>query len=276
MNPEKLISFAAAYLRNTPLNLISEAWALEPELVGMRMYDDPLFGFANAQDEYFTRLPGITEANLPMMMTPRQWLPEAKSVISFFVPKAQAVRISNIGGGDPSAPWLHARIEGQTLIIALCKEIAALLQQHGYKAVIPAVDPRFKSAGGEYSQELCGTYTSLWSERHAAYACGLGTFGLSKGLITKKGVAGRFGSIITDLSLPATPPPPGQGVYDSCTFCGACALRCPAGAITVDEGKNHVKCDAYLDIMRDRYRPRYGCGKCQVGVPCESRVPKRR
>lgn len=31
--------------------------------------------------------------------------------------------------------------------------------------------------------------------------CGLGIFGLSKGLITSKGIAGRFGSIVTELQI---------------------------------------------------------------------------
>ena len=34
---------------------------------------------------------------------------------------------------------------------------------------------------------------------HAAYLCGLGTFGLSRGIITKPGMAGRFGSIMKTL-----------------------------------------------------------------------------
>ena len=65
--------------------------------------------------------------------------------------------------------------------------------------------------------------TSLWSERHAAYVCGLRTFGLSKGLITKKGIAGRFTSLITDLPLLADERAY-TDVYEYCTRCGACAV----------------------------------------------------
>jgi len=35
---------------------------------------------------------------------------------------------------------------------------------------------------------------SSWSERHAAYAAGLGTFSLNDALITPKGIAHRLGS----------------------------------------------------------------------------------
>lgn len=66
--------------------------------------------------------------------------------------------------------------------------------------MIPASDPRFESVTkpdpkrGEKWQGV--SYTSNWSERHVAFVCGLGTFGLSKGLITEKGIAGRLGSLI--------------------------------------------------------------------------------
>ena len=272
---DRIATFAREYVAMSPLNLISEDWALDTGLAGLKMYDEPVFGFAAAQDELLLGLPHIKEANLPMMMTPDMWLEGAKTVISFLLPKSAQVRRSNIGGSDPSLAWLHARIEGQFLIKALCQEIAALLQQGGYKAVIPSYDPRFKSTGLRYVEELGGSFTSKWSERHAAYACGLGTFCLSKGVITEKGVAVRFGSIITDLALTPTPPPGGQGIYDNCTLCGACVQRCPAGAITLEGGKDHSKCAVYVDEMKKKYSPRYACGKCQVGVPCEGRIPAR-
>ena len=56
-------------------------------------------------------------------------------------------------------------------------------------------------------------YGSMWSERHVAYVCGLGTFGLSKGIITRRGMAGRFCSLVTELELDADIRPY-QGLYD--------------------------------------------------------------
>ncbi len=49
-------------------------------------------------------------------------------------------------------------------------------------------------------------------------------------------------------------------------------VNCPAKAITLQEGKSHIKCTRYFDTLRERYAPRFGCGKCQVGVPCERKV----
>ena len=114
---------------------------------------------------------------------------------------------------------------------------------------------------------------SRWSERYAAYACGLGTFGLLRGLITEKGMAGRFASIIVTETFE-----PDErkytGVYDYCIKCGACARNCPANAISLKHGKNNIKCNKHVETMKKKYPPRYGCGKCQVGVPCEFRAPR--
>ena len=116
------------------------------------------------------------------------------------------------------------------------------------------------------------TFSSRWSERHAAFVCGLGTFGLSKGVITRKGTAGRFTSII----IPDRIEPDTRaytGIYEWCVRCGACARRCPAEAITLEEGKDHNKCYAFQLKTGKLFYPRYGCGLCQTKVPCEARAP---
>ena len=155
-------------------------------------------------------------------------------------------------------------------------KVKQLLEDRGIRACVPGLDKRFAvrmhSVGSEEKPELHAE--SRWSERHAAYVCGLGTFGLSRGLITPKGTAGRFAGIIVDTEL-APDERPYTGVYDYCVKCGACAGRCPVGAITVEYGKNNALCSRYLDKMGERYAPRYGCGKCQTGVPCEHRIPDR-
>lgn len=140
-------------------------------------------------------------------------------------------------------------------------------------SVVPALDERFWAK--EYSPHLEASFTSNWSERHVAFVCGLGTFGLSKGLITPKGMAGRFGSIITELYLP--PQKRGyENVYEYCSMCGSCAKKCPVNAISIENGKDHMICSKFLSKTAEKYKPRLGCGKCQIGVPCESRIPKQR
>jgi epoxyqueuosine reductase len=126
------------------------------------------------------------------------------------------------------------------------------------------------------------TISSTWSERHAAYASGLGTFGLCDGLITPKGKAMRCGSVVAHIKIPATERPY-HGRHDYCLFyskgiCGECIQRCPAGALTPG-GHDKVKCRNYLFANIKEYVKSnfgfegYGCGLCQTDVPCESTVP---
>lgn len=56
-------------------------------------------------------------------------------------------------------------------------------------------------------------------------------------------------------------------------MCGACIRRCPAEAITMEKGKDHTVCEPWLTRTAQLYAPRYGCGKCQTKVPCESQIP---
>jgi epoxyqueuosine reductase len=92
---------------------------------------------------------------------------------------------------------------------------------------------------------------SNWSERHAAYATGLGTFGLCDGLITPVGKSmNRGSSVIARIDIPHTERPH-KTHREYCLFfsegsCGACITRCPAGVIS-KTGHDKEKCKAYVD-----------------------------
>jgi len=195
-------------------------------------------------------------------MSPNEWLAGARSVISYFLPFSEEVRKSNYNEGYPSTEWLYGRVEGQTCNEVLSKLIEKIIIEAGEEALVPAIDLRFEVVD----------LRSNWSERHAAFIAGLGTFSLSKSMITKKGCAGRFGSIVTSLKLTPTVRSYSD-IYEHCIFCGACIPRCPVGAITM-EGKNHSVCrqHVYGDVAV-KFSPRYGCGKCQTDVPCEYCIP---
>jgi epoxyqueuosine reductase QueG len=160
------------------------------------------------------------------------------------------------------------------MIADMTKVAVSILTDAGFAAVAPLFDPRFAVGNPAVTDKSRQDfYTSNWSERHAAYAAGLGTFGLSRGIITEKGISGRLGSVITSAEFPATPRPY-KGLYDYCIKCGTCIKHCPVGAIS-DEGKRHPPCSAFLDKTKEKYKPRYGCGKCQTAVPCERGIPGR-
>ena len=254
-------------------NYVQKEIALRPDLAGMCIFDEPLVGYASADDPYFieARKPEIIGAHF---MPPAEWLPGAKTVIAVFLPFTARVRGANRQNmAWPADEWLHARIQGQAFQNKICRFAGDSLKKDGFDALAPMIDPRFKSGNPAVPDRTeQAHYSSNWSERHVAYAAGLGTFGLSRGLISRKGVAGRYLSIIT--SAPFEPDRrPYTGIYDYCLSCGACIRNCPVGAISMEKGKLHPPCSDFLDGVLEKHKPYYGCGKCQVNVPCEDKAP---
>ncbi len=250
-----------------------------------KYWDTPLVGFASGEDPLFKDYKKIVGK---FHLTPREFFEKAVgkekirqplSVITWILPASEAVRRSNRKEKEfPSRLWAQARDHGEEFNIKLRKHIVSLLGKKGYKAVAPMTSPHFR----RLRSPKVG-FASNWSERHAAYACGLGTFSLSDGLITPKGKAMRVGSVITNLplepSLRQYPHPYSNCLYYFNKTCKACAVRCPAGAITA-KGHNKDKCADYLyksvgPIKRQEYGVKVtGCGLCQTRVPCEFEIPK--
>ena len=251
----------------SPLNHVR----LEGSGEAIRLFDAPLLGYASAGDALFEAFLAPQVIG-PHFRTPPQWLSGAKAVVSFFLPFDRAVRAHNRAASDaPAEAWLYGRVEGQRFVEALSLHLAGTLEAAGFEAVAPSLSPDFWTVS---PPERPGgpAFTSNWSERHAAYACGLGTFGLSRGLITRRGMAGRFGSLVTTWQAPPTPREY-AAPYAWCIRCGACVRRCPAGAISLANGKDHRLCYDYQSAILPRCRPRFGCGLCQTGVPCEASRP---
>lgn len=246
-------------------NRVQKEIALSPECAGIRMYERPIVGISSATDHLYETYndPSIIGEHY---MQPDMWLKDAKSVISFFNPFTQHVKDSNAGGDYPSNEWMHGRIEGQAYVVAAAQHLAAYIRSKGYKAIVPIAD-------GRYLVYTHPKIYSNWSERHAAYASGLGTFSRNRAIITEKGIAGRFCSVITDMTLDVDERHY-TGIYDNCIMCGACQRSCPVEAIN-NHGKSHMPCKAFLDEVLAEHPPWYGCGKCQCGMPCESGIPRK-
>jgi len=176
----------------------------------------------------------------------------------------------------PSESWARARIFGEEVNVKLRQHVVNTLQASGIEAVAPVLS-------SQWSMKTSDRYgfASTWSERHAAHASGLGTFGLCDGLITPRGKAMRCGSVIARMQIPPTPRPY-QNHRAYCLFfsqgiCGKCISRCPAEALS-KSGHDKMKCKNYVDLTRSYVASRfgfegYGCGFCQTGVPCESKIP---
>ena len=268
-------SAIADFTRNVPENYLAKEIALKPEMAGMQIYDDPIFGYAAASDPLFTQLkqPGIIGDHF---MLPHAWLDSACTVISVFLPYSRAVKEANgIDMSWPADEWLHARIEGHATQKKIYQHAVQLLEKEGFTVLVPTTDPRYSGRHPHVQDKnQQAYYTSNWSERHIAYVCGIGTFGLSRGLITAKGIASRIFSLISNVDF--EPTKRRYTKFDEyCIYCGACVRNCPVNAISLKNGKAHPPCSAFLDRVMEKCKPRYGCGKCQVKVPCVNGIPRR-
>ena len=240
----------------------------------MRIFDEPLVGVAHADDPLFERFkqPDVIG---PDYQGPQEWLKGARSVVSVFFPFSDCVRKSNQPDGEASLEWQYAKYFGTKVIGEVCHGLCSALERHGWRALMPSGTAGFgfKMVESELEGQPDLRPVVAWSERHAAFASGLGTFGISKGLITRRGMAGRFGSIVTDAPLAVTPREY-EDPYEWCSHCGACVRRCPVRAITMQGTKNNKLCQRWCLGVNDVYHLGDACGKCQVRVPCERSRPR--
>jgi epoxyqueuosine reductase QueG len=239
-------------------------------------FDEPLIGFVAADDSLFQEYKRIIGQ---FHRTPAEILTGAATVISWVLPISRSTRESNRQqSARPSLEWAQTRSFGDEFIMELRRHLVSWLGQQGYAAVAPQLAPNW--------QRLNDTpvgLASTWSERHAAYAAGLGTFSLNDALISPRGIAHRLGSVVTTLALPPTVGTR-PGYRDNCLYyrdgsCMACVKRCPTGAISA-AGHDKKRCDAYLytvltkELAEEYGTPIPGCGLCQTKVPCEAAIPK--
>lgn len=276
-NPEMFIERAIIkFVQDSPFN--------RRKVDGGKFWDTPLVGFASGKDPLFKEYKKIIGN---FHFTPQEIFNltfgisnslRELSVISWILPASQDVRKSNRKEVKyPSLLWAHTRDFGEEFNIRLRNHVIALLKKRGYKAVAPMNSIHWKRL---HSPKV--GLASSWSERHIAYACGLGAFGLSDGLITPKGKAVRVGSVVTDLffrpSEKKYPHHRANCLYYFNRTCKACATRCPANAIT-EKGHDKDKCFEYSYSVLQGKKEEYGvkitgCGLCQTKVPCEFEIPK--
>jgi epoxyqueuosine reductase QueG len=254
-------------------NFPEPAWA-EP-LVGFSRGDDPLYEQFKKDIGPFYLTPGeIYSRTFPE----RPVRPEFLSVISWVLPQTEATKSdARKEFWYPPERWARSRQYGEDCNVRLHLHVVETLQRGGYRSVAPSRSPLW----GMEKSERFGE-SSTWSERHAAYVSGLGTFGLCDGLITAAGKAVRCGSVVARISIPPRKrpytDPHAYCLFFSKGICGACINRCPAGAISA-RGHDKEKCRAYignaaLPYCFSQFRlAANACGLCQTRVPCESGIP---
>ena len=249
---------------------------------GETYFDEPLLGFAAADDPLFTKYKSVigdfhlTPYELAEQNGGEPFVP--RTVICWVLPVSKPARASNRAETlYPSAAWARTRHHGEAFNAALRRHLVEHLSAVGHQAFAPQLHPAWR----EFPETPVGIASS-WSERHAAYAAGLGTFSLSDALITPHGIAHRLGSVITDLQIPPSPKPY-RNHQANCLFhhdgtCGACIGRCPVGALSRD-GHNKLLCRNHVyDTIPRAVSQSFGvattgCGLCQTKVPCENGIP---
>jgi len=255
---------------------------------GEPAWADPLVGYSSGSDPLYEEI----KAHIgPFYWTPQEIFaktflspqtdPRELTVISWVLPQTAATKRDNRRETKfPSERWARARIFGGQANDALHAHLADAMNQAGFPAVAPHLSPLWE-------MKISDRYgiASTWSQRHAAYVSGLGTFGLCDGLITRAGKAIVCGSLVARIDVPPSARPytdrHGYCLFFSEGTCRKCMERCPAGAIT-EAGHDKNKCLAYLQPGTAQYVKTqfgfdgYGCGFCQTGVPCESRIPLSR
>lgn len=251
------------------------------------MWENPIIGFASGDDPYF--------AHYKKTIGEFYWLPkevfllgtnemiedDQLTVISVGFPQTKETKEDQKKTTDmPCDRWLYTRGEWEGMILKITDEIVAQLKDNGILAV--SLD-----SIKEFSRHTSKDFgiASNWSHRHTAFIAGLGTFGLSDGLITEKGKAMRFTSIILKGKIESTKRPY-EDHHAYCKFysenkCGVCIARCPVNAIT-KEGHDKDTCSAYLQKIKNEIGPDFvknskyisGCGLCQSRVPCQDKIPE--
>jgi epoxyqueuosine reductase len=254
------------------------------ELIDKPAFSEPAVGFSHGDDELYTFYKQHIDPEFYKL--PSQWLEEAYghpfddkniSVISWVLPHTEDTKSLCREQTDcPVMEWQMARVYGEKCNQNLAKALEEFFRNLGYEAIAPMCSEKFSWGDSDRFFLI-----SNWSERHTAYISGLGTFGLCDGLISIKGKAVRYGSIIVNYRLKKTKR--SYSTYNEYCMskdgCTACIRRCPAGAIS-SEGHNKEKCIQYhKEVIAKICHDRYGydgysvCGLCQTGVPCESNIP---
>lgn len=250
------------------------------------MFDSPLVGIAAGNDTYYDFL---KEHIGEFHWSPAEAFaikhgssPDSSKlrVISIIFPQTEATNdMQSKQLAFPCDNWYVSRGEWEHLMAEFCSKLEAELDMIGIRSA--SID-FLQGLGARYSENV-GT-ASNWSHRHAAFSAGMGTFGLSDGFISERGMSVRLTTIVVEADLDITPR--GDiGPYDWCLYyksgiCGACIRRCPVRAIT-EKGHDKTACSNYKDTKCAANWPEYidhsnyktPCGLCQTKIPCAYKRP---
>lgn len=219
------------------------------------LFRKPLVRFAQASDPHFDDLKTLIG---PWHATPCELLPEARSVISYFVPYTRDVALGPKNASKCDLDWAEAYQEINSGFDEVNDALKVFLESQGHKVLTiqstHTYDPKNLKAS--------------WSHRSIAAIAGLACLGSNRLAITEKGSAGRFCSVITSAELHSSEPPIEQKcLYKTKGSCWLCFKACPIGALK-PESFDKFACQDRLNENQDEIRQQSSlkdadvCGKC--------------
>jgi len=291
------LHFLEEWFASSELNRLHENYG------GGRIFSSPLFGVASGDDPIFLK---FKEVVAPDHLTPLEmWLscgltnvPASKlRIISIVFPFTDEIREKS------KKPLILPRIKLPAEIYSVarnyanafkeetCRQVIEFFKKQGYQAIAGMLSNAFNIM-------TKGRFYSTWSERHVAFAAGLGTFSLHEGLITEVGCNIRLASMLTNAPLEVnvrkSDDPNGNCLYHAIGNCRICEEKCPANAISEKghdkkkyynyEQKINRKVNARIGhVLKPHVRringelrsqnPPVGCAFCQLDVPCTDKNP---
>ena len=220
------------------------------------LFRQPIVAFSSAHDPAYQELKTVIG---PWHQTPTEILPEAQSVISYFVPFTKPVKLQPRQEENSSLLWSESYLIINPFFAKINDALSAFLHESGYSSSSIPATHNFDPA----------VIQCNWSHRSAAAISEIGNFGINRMLITEKGSAGRFCTLITSAKLvPSQPKKLSKGcLYREKGSCGKCLEVCPVNALS-DNGFDKFTCQAEtqrnkklnkgIDILGEADV----CGKC--------------
>ncbi len=186
------------------------------------LFRAPLVAFSSAEDKRYEELKNVIG---DWHRTPKELFPDAKTVISYFVPFTKEVVMAPKLSKQESPLWGEAYAVINNHFDQINNRVCEYLHRKGYLSyTIPATHT--------YNE---ADMKSMWSHRSAAAIAGLGSFGANRMLITEKGSSGRFCTVLTSAVLETS----NKVVENRCLYfknntCGLCFKACPVSALKPD------------------------------------------
>ncbi len=226
-------------------------------------FKDPIIGYISAKHPIFMK---YLEEDI--CLHPKAIYRPGNTVVVYMLPFSEEIAESNKGGDMPSEQWTKAFYDSMHLSMKLNGVIRNTLDEVG----------RLHSATNIPTDWNPEEHREEWSHKLAAYAAGMGRFGIAGSFHTELGFAGRWGSVLVDEHY-AIFEEEDLEIWDldhvvdhimsDCKYEGAEDVRvsreaieaCPGGAVG-EKGIDREKCQQWCKKVNKYIPSQEVCGKC--------------